>query len=429
MKRLLPLFLLPLLLGSTGAHLGVRSSMPARGDTIRTALDSIAITFTQPVELRFTHITLTNARGDSLPGALRSTGDRSVVLELPQLLNDGAYIIAWRTAGADGHVVQGTIPFTVVGFPAFVPDSAKVDMIPVPTAAHDPNVEPTAVVLRWLNFAAILLMIGCAVFVLLLRTQSLVLPVTFAESAWKSARTIGIVVAIGGLVVLIPRLLMQAAALGSTIHPVLSTTNWGRGWMLQALGTLGFVTSVVAADALDADAWKLAFISVMILAFGPAFAGHAAAIENLQIISISADAVHVFAASAWLGTLVYILLAGIPAAKRTGEHQAIASTVRLFSPIALISAAAAAFTGSVSAFAHLGSVTQLWTTSYGSMLLRKLIAVALTALVGLYNWRRVRPRLGETAGTERLQRSAIMEVAIVVIVLLVTAILVALPTP
>jgi putative copper export protein len=58
----------------------------------------------------------------------------------------------------------------------------------------------------------------------------------------------------------------------------------------------------------------------------------------------------------------------------------------------------------------------------------KLAILGIVALTGLYNWRFVRPRLGTDEATSKLQRSAGMEVAVAVLILLVTAVLVASPT-
>ncbi|MBW3655662.1 MAG: CopD family protein, partial [Gemmatimonadetes bacterium] len=71
-----------------------------------------------------------------------------------------------------------------------------------------------------------------------------------------------------------------------------------------------------------------------------------------------------------------------------------------------------------------------WGTGYGRALLLKVALLTAVAATGFYNWRRVLPRLGvDDEGTRRLQRSARVELAIAAAVLLVTAVLVALPTP
>jgi copper transport protein len=82
----------------------------------------------------------------------------------------------------------------------------------------------------------------------------------------------------------------------------------------------------------------------------------------------------------------------------------------------------------VSAVLHLDALNQLWTTGYGRTLLLKIGTVALVAAVGAWNWRAVRPRLSAT-GPGPLRRSAPLELLAAAIVLALTAVLVATPTP
>ena len=68
-----------------------------------------------------------------------------------------------------------------------------------------------------------------------------------------------------------------------------------------------------------------------------------------------------------------------------------------------------------------------WHTTYGRVLLLKLLGVAVVLAVGAYNWKRLTPSL-ESEGTTELQRSVRMELFVAALVLLATAVLVALPT-
>jgi putative copper export protein len=54
--------------------------------------------------------------------------------------------------------------------------------------------------------------------------------------------------------------------------------------------------------------------------------------------------------------------------------------------------------------------------------------LSAVGLTGAYNWLRVKPTLGEYEGALRIRRSARVELAIGIAVLLITAILVATPT-
>ncbi|MEW5927546.1 MAG: CopD family protein, partial [Gemmatimonadota bacterium] len=106
-----------------------------------------------------------------------------------------------------------------------------------------------------------------------------------------------------------------------------------------------------------------------------------------------------------------------------------AALVRAFSPVALAGAGIAAATGVASALFHLGAPAELWGTGYGRALLVKLALLALAALAGLRNWRVVTPRLEGDADARDLRRTVALEVAAGVLVVLATAVLVALPPP
>jgi putative copper export protein len=159
--------------------------------------------------------------------------------------------------------------------------------------------------------------------------------------------------------------------------------------------------------------------------------GHAAGTPDWRALAIVSDGVHVLSASSWLGTLAIVLLAGLTAARRQTPEVSgpfVRSLINAFSPVALASAGIAAVTGVFATWLHVGTIPNLWGTRYGITLLVKLAILAVIALTGFYNWRFVQPRLGTDEATIRLERSARVEVAVAVLVLLVTAVLVASPT-
>jgi putative copper export protein len=74
-------------------------------------------------------------------------------------------------------------------------------------------------------------------------------------------------------------------------------------------------------------------------------------------------------------------------------------------------------------------VSALWTTSYGIALMVKLFFVLMVVLMGAWNWKRVRPTLGESGSEETIRRSSTMELTFGALVLLATSVLVTLPSP
>jgi putative copper export protein len=88
-------------------------------------------------------------------------------------------------------------------------------------------------------------------------------------------------------------------------------------------------------------------------------------------------------------------------------------------------------TGVAAAWLHLGTLPALWQSAYGRTLLIKLAVLTLVVATGAYNWRVVRPFLNRNGNTaiSRLHRSATLEIIIGAVVIAITAILVATPTP
>jgi copper resistance protein D len=197
-------------------------------------------------------------------------------------------------------------------------------------------------------------------------------------------------------------------------------TQWGRMWIASVgLGLLAWV-------AFARRSWPTSLVIALALGVTPALAGHAMSDSSYPAVSIMADAIHVVAASAWLGTLFVIALTAI--LPRDSTPQTLLALVTAFSPIALASATTLAITGLYAAVIHLGSWSAVFASAYGRTLCVKLVLVAGVAAVGFYNWRYATPRCA--AGDESAFRhSARAELVLGASVLLVTAILVATDLP
>ncbi len=165
-------------------------------------------------------------------------------------------------------------------------------------------------------------------------------------------------------------------------------------------------------------------------------AGLALALRNITTGKWASlvNPVHELSASIWLGTLLVLLVAGLPAILRSqlpSERRGalVAELVARFSPLALWAASLLGITGVITAWRHLKFVAALWTTSYGYALDLKLIIVAIVLSLGAWNWRRMSPRLGSEGAAHQLRRSAKAELAFAAVVLAITAVLVSLPSP
>jgi putative copper export protein len=300
---------------------------------------------------------------------------------------------------------------------------------------------PLYVVIRWVQFVGLLGVVGAAAFAVC------VLPRVHAGAAaplvaQARARTARLALGATGVVALaaVLRLVAQSYAMhgpaqsfdAGLIGAMLTQTVWGRGWLLQLAAVIFAAFGFSAAARERRAGWALATLAVLALALTPALSGHAASAPRLTPLAIVADGLHVVGAGGWLGSLLFVLVVGIPAAARLTPQgvrgDAVADLVQAFSPTALAFAGLVTVTGLFAAWLHLGSVGALWESRYGTVLLVKLGALMLVIATGAYNWRRVRPALGDAAATARLRRSSTIELVVAVLVLGITAVLVATPT-
>lgn len=453
------------------AHGRLRTSVPAANARLAAAPRELRLVFTEAPELSFTTVILVGPVGPVALGALAATPDApmGVVAPIHGRFVAGAYTVTWQTAGADGHPVRGTFSFVVepdanglssVATPAIAgpggePGAAVVvpGAEPMPETHHVPESMPAGgafdaespgyVVIRWLQFTTLVLVIGAFAFnyaTLGFLRRRRGPDAALMSDARRRAAIIGLwsVLALG--VVALLRLYVQTYAMhgaeraldSDRIGVMLARTSWGTGWMIQIAGVaLGVAGFLLARRGMGAG-WPVAALAALALAVTPALSGHAAATPRWTSAAIAADTVHVIGAGGWLGGLLMLLAAGIPAAMRLGEGErgpAVADLVNAFSPTALIFAGAAGATGVFAGWLHVGELSALWRSDYGRTLLLKLGILSIVIGTGAYNWLRVRPALGDLEGARRIRRSSAVELAVGVLVLGITAVLVATPTP
>ena len=244
----------------------------------------------------------------------------------------------------------------------------------------------------------------------------------FYDDATRRAAIIGLIgVALSGLLMMmqLPALAERRhLAVGALISSDVSTT-------LQVIFLILEVIGFVFAIARLGPGWPLAAYSLVFGSLRAAFIGKWASVVN---------PVHELAAGFWIGTLLVLVVAGLTSlfqheSARDRRGVIAAHMVNGFSPLALTMGGVVVIFGVITAWRHLHVLANLWSTPYGYALIAKLCVVAFVFSLGAWNWRRQRPTLGSEAAAASIRRSATAELTVAAIVLVVTAILVSLPSP
>jgi putative copper export protein/methionine-rich copper-binding protein CopC len=446
----------------TAIHVDLVGTVPERG-AIVAAPPEVLLRFSGRIEHRYTSIAVTAPDGTPVPvGPVTfvADSDREFTAALSPVAQPGTYTVYWRTAGVDGHVLDGTFTFVlagpegpVAGAPAVpaapdgvrdaAPDAARgaphEHAEPGTSVAYATGWDAGAVAGRWLHFVALVLLLGGVAFrLLLLPRLGIAWDVTrdMQRRTWRFLAGAGLLLGVAAVL----RLWLQSVALHGVelawssplLTMMLAETSWGRAWVVQvfflALLAIGILR---ARPGDDRAALIITTPAVLGLAAIPALTGHAAGMGGQAWLVVLNDALHVVAAGAWFGTLVLLLLVLPRALRRAGTASArtMADAVGRFSPVALGAAAVLVITGVINSLLHISTPRQLIDTEYGMALLVKLAVFAVVLAAGFYNWRVVRPRLEAGDDTRRLRISASLELGFVAAVLLVTAVLTGLPRP
>ena len=319
-------------------------------------------------------------------------------------LDPGVYTVAWRTVSAvDGHLAAGSFTFGV-GVPIQPAAGAQAPAVVAGTGGGLGTAWP-GILVRWLLYAGLALLIGAAIDSWLV----------FRSQAGRSLLALayaGLFAAIVGTVGLVCVQFLDAGVdLGTAAGSSIGTGAAAR--------LVPLIVAAIALLVLRERGLVIAGLAAVAGIVVTAFLGHAGAGDS-PLLNTGVDALHLLAASAWIGGLSIVLI-GIRKVEPT-ERPAM---LRRFARVATIGLAAVVATGVLRAVAELTAVSDLWTTDFGRLLLIKTGLVGVIALLGAANHFRHVPRGSVSA----VRRNGSIEVGLAALVLLATAALVDIAPP
>ncbi len=155
-----------------------------------------------------------------------------------------------------------------------------------------------------------------------------------------------------------------------------------------------------------------AIVLASAILIAPAWTGHSGATPGAAgAFPLAADALHLLAAGAWLGGLppLVMLLAAAWRRKETRWGTVTAVAVQRFSLLGVISVSTLLASGIVNSCYQVGTLNNLFATSYGQLVLTKIALFA--AMIGLASINRfyLTPRLASAGTVRRLYRTSLVE--------------------
>ena len=398
---------------SAAAHATLEQSTPHYGTRLHTSPAAVTLRFDQSVKALPNAISVLTAKGVSVSGTTRTSADQRTVNAPVSRLGRGAYTVRWRVVSADGHVVSGVFTF---GVRQRAPPATEAFGASGPTTTEH--------VVRWLYFLALALLAGGLGFRLLIVRGPLP---PAAERRFYHLAGLG---AVGVIQIGIVAFLLRAedalqlpfgTFLYGDLSPLAGGTRFGTAFIAMTLGFALVSAFLFLAWLTDRRLllWP-AFLLALGFASGLSLSGHSAADAGSSWLSEFADWAHLAAASLWVGGLVQLAFVVWPLAPELRRRAFLS-----FSKLATVLIAVLLSAGIYLSVLRLPRLSDLWSESYGQVLLVKLALVSLALLWGAAHHFLVRPALERGAPLfSGLPRSLAGESAVGMAILLAAAVLV-----
>jgi copper transport protein len=421
------------------AHAQLLGTSPLSGSTVKAQPKEVIFKFGEPVGGDLGAVRVYNAQGrevDNLQVSHPEGNSHWMGVGLKSNLPDGTYTGTYRVISADTHIVYGGLVFSI-GHAGAAPKFTVAGLI-----GKNESGEVTKVafgIVRGLNYLTLALMVGGLAFLFFAWSPALA-ATAGGEERWSlAARTFAsrlrwlfaVAIVLGVIVSVLGVLLQGASAAGVSLWSSLKSSiikdtldsRFGMVWGLRAvdwllLGGLLLAAKAISRDSIpllrsspDGEAARLTprpprlilallALGALYLAVTPALAGHAS-IEHPIGVFFPSDVLHVLAGSLWVGGIACLLIA-LPGATRRlegGERsRLLLATLARFSPIALGSVVVIAVTGVIQAYIDVRSFHGLFHTTYGALIIVKVVLLGSLIGLGWVNRARVIPALERIVG-------------------------------
>ena len=419
------------------AHATLIETEPSNDAIVEESPDRVMLQFDEGVESALGAIRVYDGDGRQVDAGeiARPSRDR-VEVSIGRRLQRGTYTVTWSVISADSDPIDGAFIFHVQA-PGPQPEGVAAQVL------EDTPFVVSAVYTggRFVDYALMLICVGgVASLVLVLVTAG-------GDVRQRVQRRLA-VVALALAVVALAGIVFQAAAAGDLTLREAATWDAVSAVMETRFGRFSLARALLAL-CLALVLWRMArtagrterVLGGVALALGlaivvtPVASGHASVSGALSFV---ADYAHVTAAAAWTGGLAVLVL-GLWLA-RAGRWGLAERAVPRFSNMAVGAVAALLVAGTINGVIQVkvpGSWSipdawrGLWESTYGLLLLAKIALVVPLLALGAFNNRSSVPRLraGIASALERRRflRAAGAELAIMVAIVGVTAVLVNAP--
>jgi len=426
------------------AHALLLRSIPEANAVLNRAPAQVELFFSEAVDPAFSTIKVLDTNGQSVDNddTQVDPADAAHLTVSLRSLPDGIYTVSWKALSAtDSHVTLGSFPFAVGNVDAAVLASTA-------QASKQIKLSIGEVAAKWLLYLSAMVIVGNVLFNAVVWQPARRAAKIDREVALPSWQLLFNLALIGLLSASIIGLLVQAGQASGTeiaapwsaaTNGVLFATRYGTLWIARLILTLALI-GLLLRNAVHLQTSRreqvLIFGAALLLLLSISLNSHAAG-EPQPALPVTADVIHLLAASVWVGGLMSFVL-GVWSIRKVDPAIRTCFTAQLiprFSAVALISVAGLALTGVYSSSLQIGSWDALWNTLYGRALIIKLLIALPMIGLGALSLLIITPRIKRAATdptspprlADRFRRMVTSEVVLGVVLVLSVSVFTSLP--
>ncbi len=400
------------------AHATLVSSEPAAGSTVASIPARLRLVFSEPIEPGMAKVSLVVADGRTV--SLAASGDPHDVHAIIADAGDAATLppgevrLMWHVVSADGHPVGGSFLF-------FVGTSAVRDTVPIPepSTAPDATVWGPAIagaplvpaVLRGIGIGCLLALCGLLSFIAMSDANT---DRALRAALWLSVAT----------PLFLGLHLLAWMVNASPDHHL--DSEWLATSIASTVGKVELLRTGLALLPL----WALALARrsglALVLTVPPllvsAAVGHSAAIHPMWAVPFKA--IHLAALAVWIGGLLWIVV------RERNDEQSATTDIARVSTLALWAVIMVTLSGIAQTLILVQSATAV-RSSYGAVVVAKVVGVLILVAFGAYHRRRLLPAIAARGreAVATLQSSVARELAVFCMVILLGGFLAYLTPP
>ncbi|MGI5245193.1 copper resistance CopC/CopD family protein [Dactylosporangium sp. CA-139066] len=360
------------------AHATLEQTAPVAGTVLDQLPGEVTLTFSEQVRMVADKIRVTGPDGNRADSGKPTVRDTELVIPLKPGGPKGTYLVSYRIISADSHPVSGGYSFSY-GQPSAVPNADDAGS----SVQTNTVVKDAMSVARFLGFAGLVLLIGPALVLFALWPRRL-----SARDPGRLAQAGAGLLAVSTLLELYLQIPYTA---GTTLFDVsgdaareVMGTPFGAAHLVRlgvVIAAALLLRPLVAGRASKIDQTLLVILGIVGLGTWP-ISGHPSA-SPVPTLTVVADVAHLAAMSIWLGGLV--MLFGF--LLRRANARELTAIVPVWSGWALFAITVLVLAGTAQALVEIGTIDALTGTTYGQLVIAKVLLLAVVVAVAAYSRR------------------------------------------